>query len=138
MKFTGWLPQASGLALGNAAPTSPDQIAPMGGDFKDSGHTEWAEGESQHGGFTTTFTPNTLVPYDDGGNIVAIDYTSCRESWAGCMGPTYAAVTSRSYHQGIVQALLMDGSCRAFSENIDGGVWRGLGTRAGGEVLGQF
>jgi len=125
-------------ALGVAAPTSPDQVAAFGGTFKDSGHTEWAEGEVHHTGFTTTFTPNTRVPYNNAGTIVDIDFNSCRESWAGCNTPTYAVVTARSYHEGIVQCLLMDGSARAIGENIDRSVWRALGTRQGSEVIGEF
>ena len=35
-------------------------------------------------------------------------------------------------------SLLMDGSARAVSENIDRQVWQSLGTRAGGEVVGEF
>ena len=47
-------------------------------------------------------------------------------------------MTARSYHEGIVQVLLMDGSARAINENIDRNIWRGLGTRQGGEVTGDF
>ncbi|MFM9066641.1 MAG: H-X9-DG-CTERM domain-containing protein, partial [Planctomycetota bacterium] len=47
-------------------------------------------------------------------------------------------LTSRSHHVGIVQSLLMDGSVRSVSENIDLRVWRALGSRAGGEVVGEF
>lgn len=125
--------------LGVAAPTAPTQVATFGGNLEaKSGHTEWAEGETHHCGFTTTFTPNTIVPYTSGGSTLDIDFTSCRESWAGCNGPTYAAVTARSYHEGIVHVLLMDGSARAVSENIDRNTWRALGTRKGGEVVGEF
>jgi prepilin-type N-terminal cleavage/methylation domain-containing protein len=124
--------------LGVAPPASPSDVGAYGGQFKTSGHTEWAEGEIRHVGFTTTFPPNTFVPYNNGGTTVNVDYVSCRESWDGCAGPTYAVVTSRSYHVGIVQALLMDGSARAISQNIDSGIWRSLGTRAGGEVIGDF
>ncbi|HAW26947.1 MAG TPA: prepilin-type cleavage/methylation domain-containing protein, partial [Planctomycetaceae bacterium] len=65
------------------------------------------------------------------------DYTSCREAQS-CTGPTYAAVTARSYHTGIVHALLMDGSVRSLSENIDLNTYRALSTRSGGEVIGEF
>jgi len=51
---------------------------------------------------------------------------------------TYAAVTSRSYHEGVVQSLLMDGSSRSVSESIDLATWRALGTRSGGEVVDSF
>jgi prepilin-type N-terminal cleavage/methylation domain-containing protein/prepilin-type processing-associated H-X9-DG protein len=122
--------------VGVAMPTSPGAVAAFGGNFEfESGHNEWAEGEVHHIGFTTTFTPNTIVPYNNGGKTLSVDFTSCRESWAGCMGPTYAVVTARSYHAGLVNALMMDGSVRSFSENINGGVWRALGTRSGGETV---
>ena len=35
----------------------------------------------------------------------------------------------RSYHSGVVQAALMDGSVRGFANTIDPVVWRGLGSR---------
>jgi hypothetical protein len=47
--------------------------------------------------------------------------------------PTYAAVTARSYHPGIVNALMMDSSVQTIDESIDLQLWRALGTRAGGE-----
>jgi len=47
-------------------------------------------------------------------------------------------MTSRSHHVGIVNSLLMDGSVRTISQNLDLNVWRALGSRAGGEVVGEF
>ncbi|MCA9088200.1 MAG: DUF1559 domain-containing protein [Planctomycetaceae bacterium] len=41
-------------------------------------------------------------------------------------------------HVGIGQFALGDGSVRAISENIDAGVYNALGTRASGEVVGEF
>jgi prepilin-type N-terminal cleavage/methylation domain-containing protein len=125
-------------ALGVPPPASPADVGAYGGQFKTSGHCEWAEGESRHVGFTTTFTPNTFVPYNNGGTTVNIDFISCRESWDGCASPSYAVITSRSYHVGIVQVLLMDGSVRAVSQTINSGLWRSLGTRAGGDVVSEF
>ena len=43
-----------------------------------------------------------------------------------------------SYHSGIVQIALMDGSVRLISENIDGNLWTDMGTRSGGEVFSEF
>jgi prepilin-type processing-associated H-X9-DG protein len=48
---------------------------------------------------------------------------------------TYAACTSRSYHPGGVNVLLMDGSARFVKSSISMQTWRALGTRAGGEVI---
>jgi len=114
----------------------------MSGDDKpDSGHTEWVDGRVHQTGFTTTLPPNTKVTVTGAtGAVGAGDFTSCREakSASDCSTPTYAAVTARSYHTGIVHALLMDGSTRAISENIDLGTYRALSTRSGNEVIGEF
>ncbi len=88
-------------------------------------------------GFTTVFRPNSRVLHTEAGQTYDIDYTSVEEGDSTTQ-PTYAAITSRSFHTGIVQSLLADGSVRSFSENIDINVWRALGTRAGGEVIGEF
>jgi prepilin-type N-terminal cleavage/methylation domain-containing protein/prepilin-type processing-associated H-X9-DG protein len=45
---------------------------------------------------------------------------------------------ARSYHAGGVNVLLCDGSVRFVRNSIDVGTWRALGTRDGGEVLGDF
>jgi prepilin-type processing-associated H-X9-DG protein len=52
--------------------------------------------------------------------------------------PTYAAVTARSYHPGGINVALMDGSVRAVNSGITLQVWRALGTRGGGEPIGDF
>ena len=114
-------------------------ISGGGSNKPNSGHTEWVDGRVHQTGFTTTLPPNSkvAVPGASGGAIGAGDYTSCREA-KSCSGPTYAAVTARSYHIGIVHALMMDGAVRSISENIDLGTYRALSTRSGGEVIGEF
>ena len=102
-----------------------------------TGHTEWADGLCQQSGFTTTFGPNTRIPYTVGGVEYDIDFVSWREG-THATRVTYAALPARSYHEGLVHALLMDGSARGVSENISLTVWRALGTRAGGETVGEF
>ena len=109
-----------------------------GGDAstRTSGHTEWVDGRVHQTGFTTVFGPNSITPVGSATGTDG-DYTSCREAKT-CTGPTYAAVTARSYHEGIVHVLLMDGSGRGVSENINLGTWRNLGSRNDGNVLGEF
>ena len=42
---------------------------------------------------------------------------------------TYAAVTARSYHRGLVNCVFMDGSVRSIRDEIDSKIWRAHGTR---------
>ena len=124
--------------LGVPAPANPAALASyFGGTFDQNGHTEWVEGDVHESGFTTTFGPNTVVPYTAGGQTYDIDLTSMRDG-ESITAPTYAAITSRSYHVGTVNSLMMDGSVRSISSNIDLRVWRGAGTRGGQETLGEF
>lgn len=128
--------------IGNDAAATdaiPASLTSFGGTFSQNGHTEWVDGKVHETGFTSVFVPNskTMIssPAVDG------DYISCKErgTSATCQGrPTYAAVTARSYHAGIVNAAMMDGSTRAVSNNIDLATWRNLSTRGGSEVIGEF
>jgi prepilin-type N-terminal cleavage/methylation domain-containing protein len=98
-------------------------------------HAEWVDGKVHETGFTTAFAPNTVVPFISGGAAFDVDFISATETNPG---DTYAAVTSRSYHSGIVNVLLMDGTVRSVASNISLPTWRALGTRAGGEVIGDY
>jgi len=113
------------------------------GKFSPNGHTEWVDGKVHESGFTTTFTPNAKTIISGvgatAGNPIIGDFVSCREGGAACAGlPTYAAVTARSYHAGIVNILLMDGSVRSASDSINLAVWRNLGARNDGNVIGDY
>ena len=92
-----------------------------------------------HTGFTTTLTPNTKVHYTTGGRTYdEMDFNSWQEGKNGSAGQTtYAMITSRSYHTGLVQVALLDGSVRSVSDSVDLTVWRSVGTRAGHEVVNQ-
>ncbi len=120
--------------LGVAPPANPAAASAFyGGTFDSNGHTEWVEGDVHESGVTTTFTPNANVPYTNAGITYSIDITSMRDG-ESTTAPTYAAITSRSFHTGLVNGLMMDGSVRTISSNIDLGIWRAVGTRAGGEA----
>ncbi len=45
---------------------------------------------------------------------------------------------ARSYHVGGVHTLMCDGAVRFVSENVDLPIWHAVGTRAGGETIGEF
>lgn len=129
---------------GPTVPDSPAQLTPLavGAQFKlgpdvndNTGHTEWPDGRVHHSGITTVFTPNTRVPYlHTDGNTYDIDYNS-RQEGQSVTQRTYAAVTARSYHPGLVNAVFMDGSVRPITNQVQRNIWRSLGTRAGGEVV---
>jgi prepilin-type N-terminal cleavage/methylation domain-containing protein len=136
---------------GPAVPFLPEEIAAFssGAQFKlgpnrnqNTGHTEWPDGRVHHSGFTTVFTPNTYVAYQHSdGRMYDVDYNS-RQEGKSLTQPTYAAVTSRSYHTGVVHVLLMDGSVQSVNESIDSRIWRAMGTRNRGteeqSVSGNF
>ncbi len=122
--------------LGVAPPATPTALLAYASadasKFKaDSGHTEGVDARVHQVGFTTTFPPNTKVV---SGSHDRVDLTSLREN-GNAAGPTYAAVTARSYHTGGVNAAMMDGSVRFWRDDTAQDTWRALGTRAGGEVI---
>ena len=47
---------------------------------------------------------------------------------------TFAAITSRSHHNGLVGVAMMDGSVSTIDDSIAADIWRAMSTRAGGEV----
>jgi len=126
-------------ALNAPPPTTAADTLAYGGSLKAAaGHTGWTEGQTFHTGFTFAHVPNTDVIYTDPTGQYDVDYISNRDG-SSATKMSYDAVTARSYHSGnIVNVLLMDGSVKTISENIDLGTWRALGTRAGGEVLGEY
>jgi prepilin-type N-terminal cleavage/methylation domain-containing protein/prepilin-type processing-associated H-X9-DG protein len=112
-------------------------VAAASSDYKNTGHTEWPDGRVHHEGITATLPPNTVVPYDGPDGRVDADYNSWQEGKGGTanQNPTYAIITSRSYHPGGVNVAMMDGSGQLVNDNIDMLVWRAMATRAGGETL---
>jgi len=113
----------------------PFAIAPEyrgGCAFRAEGHNEWVESASHHIGFTTAWPPNKAIRGGPNGEYAEIDLTSKREKTGG---PTFAAITARSYHPGGVNALFGDGSVRFVKSTVSGVIWRSLGSVAGGEVV---
>ncbi len=129
---------------GSEPPNSPEAFLGFSGQLRlgqdinsNTGHTEWPDGRVHHSGITTSFTPNTFVRYEFEGDTYDIDFNSVQEGQR-IDQPTYAAVTSRSYHPGTVNVCLLDGSARSISNSISPTTWRSLGTINGGEVVGDF
>lgn len=99
----------------------------------------WMDGQPENVAFNTVLAPNK---------------PSCTNDGNGNADSAYSILTASSYHTGGVQVLMCDGSVRFISDSIDTGnlapavttvsspspygVWGALGTRAGGEVVGEF
>jgi prepilin-type N-terminal cleavage/methylation domain-containing protein/prepilin-type processing-associated H-X9-DG protein len=84
--------------------------------------------------FSTAYPPDTSVA--DVQNYQGVSLPQAPMTNAGATaGPTnQACLAARSFHGGLVNALLADGSVRAVSANVNASAYRALGSRAGGEV----
>lgn len=133
-------PRFHDAQLPETEPLRPEDVSASvtGGAWSETnGHTEWVCGRSIHTGFTTTFTPNTEVLHVSGGRTFDINVSTSREGRSP-VDATYGVITARSYHSGIVQGTMMDGSVRNVADTIDLVVYRALGTRAGGEAVSDY
>ena len=136
--FTNRVSGASNATTFATPPLPPVSITSLAlGAFNPSSytHAEWVDGKVHETGFTTVFAPNAKVSFANAGVDYDVDLILATESNPG---DTYAAVTSRSYHTSGVNSLLMDGSVRFISNSIKPETWRALGTRAGGESIGDY
>ncbi len=115
------------LAAIAAAPTSGCKLA---AGIPGGGHTRWCNGNSFYDGLTTALPPNSGAPA--GPSRLDTDLSSEDEDDGG---PTYAAITARSYHPGGVNAAFGDGSVRFIKGSIDWRTWHALGTIGSGEVV---
>ena len=136
-----WTPyQRNGGPTSTTLPASKvdaEATVASGAQFKDTGHTEWPDGRVHHTGFTVTLSPNSDVHFTIDGQLhEQTDFNSWQEGKNGVAGhPTYAIVTSRSYHTGLVNVAKLDGSTSSITESIDLPTWHALGTRSGREII---
>ena len=131
--FTNRVPGSSTSATFAPALQPPTDIAALPlGTFSPTSytHVEWVDGKVHETGFTTVFAPNTAVTYSSAGTTYDVDVILTTEPNPG---DTYAAVTSRSYHAGGANALMMDASVRFVEQTISLDTWRALGTASSGE-----
>ncbi|MBN9524429.1 DUF1559 domain-containing protein [bacterium] len=139
--FTNRVTGAANTTVYTTPPTPPADPAGLSafslGTFNPSSytHVEWVDGKVHENGVTAVFAPNTRVPHAAANDTYDVDLVLATES---SVGDTYAAVTSRSFHTGGVNVLLMDGSVRFVRNSIAVANWRAMATRAGGEVVGDF
>ena len=136
-----WTPYQRNGGPGSTTMPGSDSEAELvvasGAQFKDTGHTEWPDGRVHHTGFTVTLTPNSEVEFDNGDQLYKeMDFNSWQEGKNGIAGsPTYAMITSRSHHSGLVNVAKLDGSVSSITDSIDLKIWHALGTRNGREVI---
>ena len=104
--------------IGSVTPPSPSTCASRGnGSWYSLRGEKWIMGN--YG--------NTLYNHYHGPNSPRFDCMNIRQQ-SGQMA-------ARSAHSGGVAAVLCDGSVRFFSDGVDLELWRGLGSRDGGEIV---
>lgn len=95
----------------------------------------WGGGEGGGFGFTTQYPPNSTVT----DQVYACKSTTWPNAPCQSMS-TYSTqrILARSNHTGGVHCLMADGGIRFASNNIDQTVFQNLGSRNGGEIVGDF
>jgi len=79
----------------------------------------WADGGARGAIYSNHYAPNSATPDC---------FARVRYNWKA----------ARSNHSGGVNAVLCDGSVKFVKSSVELTVWQGLGTRAGGEIAGDF
>ncbi len=102
------------LASVAAAPSAGCVLITGPSGVPGGGHSEWCNGNASCDGFTTALPPDTYSPA--GSPAVDTDMAAANEADGG---PTYASVTSRSYHPGGVNALFAGGSVHFIKNSIN-------------------
>jgi hypothetical protein len=69
--------------------------------------------------------------------VLAPNGPSCQSGWGGDWNSSIA-ITPSSRHTGTVQVLMADSAVKAVNQTVNLATWQGLGTRNGGEMLGDF
>ncbi|MBA4187834.1 MAG: prepilin-type cleavage/methylation domain-containing protein [Planctomycetaceae bacterium] len=84
--------------------------------------------------FSTIYPPNSTVGDNPQGYCVPLPRAPC----TGAPGTTNCFSLARSYHLGGANVSLGDGAVRFVSNGVVPAVYQALGTRAGGEVVGDY
>jgi prepilin-type N-terminal cleavage/methylation domain-containing protein len=112
--------EAEVLELPGATPTTPASCVAGGGNWSGLRGAKWMNGHYGDTLYNHFYEPNS------------------KQFDCGNASHNFGLTAARSRHEGGVTVTLCDGSVRIVGENIDLAIWRGLATRAGGEVLGEF
>jgi len=129
---------APGTCLSSAAPITSGMRYTDTTNVKGRFSSLWADGQAEINGFSAVLAPNK---------------PSCANDANTNADSGSPLLTASSYHTGGVHALMCDGAVRFISDNIDTGnlgapavaggaspygTWGRLGTRGGGETVGEF
>jgi type II secretory pathway pseudopilin PulG len=108
------------MELPGGADTTPADCQAAAGAWSGQRGAKWLDGHFGNSLYNHFYTPNA-------------------KTWDCGNGSHNKGLTSaRSWHPGIVNLLIMDGSVRPAADQASVEVWRALSTRDGGEVFGEF
>lgn len=129
----------AGACIAAATPLLAGKRYTTAAGLKGKFSSVWQDGQPENVAFNTVLAPNG---------------PSCTNDGNGNADANFNILSASSYHAGGVQCLMMDGAVRFISDSIDTGnsgsavatvggrspygVWGALGTRSGGEVIGEF
>ena len=117
----GGRPAARGAGSARRQRHDAGRVRRRDGDVRGKRGAKWIDGHYGNTLYNHYYTPNPPGKWDCGNG-----------------SHNKGLSTARSYHTGGVNLLLADGSVRFVRDGIELCTWRGLSTRAGGEVLGDF
>jgi prepilin-type N-terminal cleavage/methylation domain-containing protein len=100
--------------------TTPSACDPSAGPWSGQRGAKWINGHLADSLYNHYYGPNAELP-------------DCHNGWHN-----FALTSARSAHAGGVHVGLVDGSVRFVSDSVNLGIWRGLATRAGSEVVTDY
>ena len=113
-------PTGEVLELTGATPTTDASCVAGSGNWSGLRGAKWMNGHFGDTLYNHYYTPNS------------------RQFDCGNASHNFGLTAARSQHVGGVHVSMCDGAVRFISDNTDQALWRGLATRAGGEVIGDF
>jgi prepilin-type N-terminal cleavage/methylation domain-containing protein/prepilin-type processing-associated H-X9-DG protein len=135
----GGISTSAGACVAAATPLRAGARYNTAANLKGRFSSIWQDGQPENVAFNTVLAPNSF---------------SCTNDTNGNADSSISILSASSYHTGGAQFLMADGAVRFISENIDTGnlapavntvggsspygVWGALGTKAGGETIGDF
>jgi prepilin-type processing-associated H-X9-DG protein len=114
-------PRFAVLEVPGGNDTTPADCEGANGTFSSKRGAKWLDGHYGNTLYNHYYPPNPVGKWD-----------------CGNASHNKGLSTARSFHGGGVNLLLADGSVHFIRDGIDMPTWRGLATRDGSEVLGEY